>query len=100
MSERYGSGPTLESLGELIRVGRVTTEGLWRAPDDSAERGRVGGLLAEIRSQATELGQSAMLPVCDTVSPLANAAPTPQAVEILLGGFHQLEIIWRKAHQS
>jgi len=57
----------------------------------------VGALLAQIRADAAVLGQMAMLPVCDGISPLANAAPTPQAIEILLGGIHQLEKLWHKA---
>jgi hypothetical protein len=36
-----------------------------------------------------------MLPVCDEVGPMANSAPTPQAVEILIGGFEKLARIWR-----
>jgi hypothetical protein len=99
MTVRDGNEPTIESLGVLIREGRVTTEGLWCVPDDSAGRAVVGTLLAEIRAQATALGQTAMLPVCDTVSPLANAAPTPHSIEILLGGFEQLESLWKKAQQ-
>jgi hypothetical protein len=97
MTVRDVNGPTIESLGVLIREGRVTTEGLWCVPDDSAGRALVGTLLDEIRAQAIALGQSAMLPVCDTVSPVVNAAPTPHSIEILLGGFDQLESIWRKA---
>ncbi len=100
MSERTERRPSLEDLGVLIREGRVATEGLWRAPDDSHGRHQVGTILAQIRADAAALGQAAMLPVCDSVSPLANAAPTPQAIEILLGGIHQLEKLWHKAHQQ
>ena len=87
--------PSLVSLGSLIQQGRVATEGLWAHPDDSAGRRHVGELIAQVRSEATVLGQVAMLPVCDEVGPMANSAPTPQAVEILIGGFETLARLWR-----
>ena len=90
-----GSAPSLVSLGSLIQQGRAATEGLWRHPDDSAGRRQVGELIAQVRLEASTLGQSAMLPVCDEVGPMANSAPTPQAVEILIGGFEQLARLWR-----
>ena len=73
----------------------VATERLWAHPDDSAGRRHVGELIAQVRIEATALGQAAMLPVCDEVGPMANSAPTPQAVEILIGGFETLARLWR-----
>ena len=87
--------PSLVSLGSLIQQGRVATERLWAHPDDSAGRRHVGELIAQVRIEATALGQAAMLPVCDEVGPMANSAPTPQAVEILIGGFETLARLWR-----
>ena len=87
--------PSLVSLGSLIQQGRVATERLWAHPDDSAGRRHVGELIAQVRIEATALGQVAMLPVCDEVGPMANSAPTPQAVEILIGGFETLARLWR-----
>ena len=88
-------GPTFVSLGSLIQQGRTATEGLWAHPDDSAGRRHVGELIARVRVEAIALHQDAMLPVCDEVGPVANSAPTPQAVEILIGGFEALARIWR-----
>jgi hypothetical protein len=94
------SGPSLVSLGSLIQQGRVATEGLWQHPDDTAGRHHVGELIARVRGEATALGQTAMLPVCDEVGPMANSAPTPQAVEILIGGFETLARLWRASQVS
>lgn len=87
--------PSLVSLGSLIEQGRAATERLWRDPDDSAGRRQVGELIARVHAEATALGQLEMLSVCDEVGPMANSAPTPQAVEILIGGFEQLARLWR-----
>ena len=92
--------PSLVSLGSLIQQGRVATERLWAHPDDSAGRRHVEELIAQVRIEATALGQSAMLPVCDEVGPVANSAPTPQAVEILIGGFEKLARLWRASQLS
>lgn len=32
--------------------------------------------------------------ICDALGPAANAAPTPQSVEILQDGFERLHTLW------
>jgi len=89
--------PTMVSLGSLIHAGRLATEALWAHPDDSVGRGQVEELVARVRMEANYLGLSEMLVVCDEIGPIANAAPTPQAVEILINGFERLARHWRAA---
>jgi len=94
MTERR-QAPTMVSLGSLIQAGRQATEALWAHPDDSLGRHQVEELIARVRMEANFLGLSEMLPICDEVGAYANAAPTPQAVEILIGGFERFARIWR-----
>lgn len=89
-----GPEPWADPLGQLIQEGREAAEYLWRAPEDVATRQKVGGLLAQIHAEATAQGKHEMPAICETLSPAANWAPTPYAVELLQDGFERLHTLW------
>ena len=89
-----GPGPLMDPLGQLIQQGREAAEYLWQAPEDVATRHKVGGLLAQIHAEATAQGKREMPAICETISPAANWAPTPHAVELLQDGFERLHQLW------
>lgn len=85
----------MEGLGQLIEDGRAATEELWRAPDDPEVRARARRVVAELMARVHASGTPEMQAVCDHFSPTANAAPTPQAIEIMQAGLDQLRQLWR-----
>lgn len=87
-------GPLMDPLGQLIQQGRDAAEFLWQVPEDTATRTQVGGLLAQIGAEAAAQGKREMPALCEAMRPAANAAPTPQSVEILQEGFERLHRLW------
>ena len=85
----------MEALGELIRQGREVTDRLWEAPDDVQIRTQARELFATLQDNVRTFGTPAMVELCGLFCPSANAAPTPQAIEIMQDGLQQLHDLWQ-----
>lgn len=84
----------MEALGELIQQGREVTDRLWEAPDDPQIRMRARELFATLQETVHTFGTPPMAELCELFCPSANAAPTPQAIEIMQDGLQQLYELW------
>jgi len=84
----------MEALGELIRQGREVTDRLWEAPEDREIRAQAKALFAALQQTVHRSGTPAMAELCELFCPSANAAPTPQAIEIMQDGLQQLHALW------
>ena len=81
-------------LDELIRQGREVTDRLWEAPEDREIRAQARELFATLQQTVHTAGDPAMIELCELFCPSANAAPTPQAIEIMQDGLQQLHQLW------
>ena len=84
----------MEALGELIRQGREVTDRLWEAPEDREIRARAAEFFATLQHTVHTSGTPAMAELCAHFCPSSNAAPTPQAIEIMQDGLQQLHDLW------
>ena len=84
----------MDALGELIQQGREVTDRLWEAPEDREIRARAAALFATLQRTVHTSGTPAMAELCELFCPSANAAPTPQAIEIMQDGLQQLHELW------
>lgn len=87
----------MDRLGELCTEGRDAAVYLWQVPDDESVRGKIAGLLVEIKGEAVKQGRREMLRVVEEMEPAARATPSPQQVELLQDGFDRLTRLWQAA---
>jgi hypothetical protein len=90
----------MEALGELIARGRTLTDRLWEAPEDQEIRAQAKDLFATLQQTVVAAGTPAMAELCELFCPSANAAPTPQAIEIMQEGLEQLRVLWVASRTS
>ena len=87
----------MDALGKLCVDGKASAEYLWQVPDDAAVRGKIAGILEQIRALAAEQGRQEMGRIVEDLATAAKASPSPQQVDLLVDGFDRLTKLWQAA---
>jgi len=89
--------PLLDALGQMCADGKETAEYLWQVPKDAAARQKILDLLTQIGTESAKQGRKEMPRLAEELKIAAQASPSPQQVELLVGGFDRLTKLWQAA---
>jgi hypothetical protein len=89
--------PLMDRLGELCAAGRDSATYLWQVPNDEGVRGKIAGILAEIKVEAAKSGRQEMGRLAVELETAIMASPSPQQVELLQDGFERMNRLWAAA---
>jgi hypothetical protein len=89
--------PLLDRLGELCVTGRESATYLWQVPNDEGVRGKIAGILAEIKVEAAKGGRQEMGRLAAELENALAVSPSPQQVELLQDGFERMNRLWAAA---
>ena len=87
----------LDRLGKLCTDGKQAAEYLWQVPKDDAAREKILGILEQISVESAKQGRHEMPRLCEELKTAAKASPSPQQVDVLVGGFDRLIKLWQAA---
>jgi hypothetical protein len=89
--------PLMDRLGELCLRGRENATYLWQVPHDETVRGKIAGILAEIKVEAAKGGRREMGRLAEELETALAASASPQQVELLQDGFERMNRLWAAA---
>jgi hypothetical protein len=89
--------PLMDALGQMCADGKQTAEYLWQVPKDAAARQKIMDLLTQIGVESAKQGRKEMPRIVEELKIAAQATPSPQQVDVLVGGFDRLTKLWQAA---
>jgi hypothetical protein len=89
--------PLMDSLGQLCVDGKQAAEYLWQVPKDAEVRQKILDILTQIGTESAKQGRREMPKLVEELKVAAQATPSPQQVELLVGGFDRLMKLWQAA---
>ena len=89
--------PLADALGKLCTEGKATAQYLWQVPDDPDARAKIVTILDQIAVEAQKQNRKEMGRAVAELLTAAKASPSPQQVDLLVGGFDRLIKLWQAA---
>jgi hypothetical protein len=94
---RSSRPPLPDALGKLCVEGKSTAQYLWQVPDDPDARAKIVTILNQIAVEAQKQNRKEMGRAVAELLTAAKASPSPQQVDLLVGGFDRLTKLWQAA---
>ena len=94
---RSSRPPLPDALGKLCTEGKATAQYLWQVPDDADARAKIVTILNQIAVEAQKQNRKEMGRDVTELLTAAKASPSPQQVDLLVGGFDRLIKLWQAA---
>jgi len=94
---RSSRPPLPDALGKLCTEGKSTAQYLWQVPDDADARAKIVTILNQIAVEAQKQNRKEMGRDVSELLTAAKASPSPQQVDLLVGGFDRLIKLWQAA---
>jgi len=89
--------PLPDALGKLCTEGKATAQYLWQVLDDADARAKIVAILNQIAIEAQKQNRKEMGRDVIELLTAAKASPSPQQVDLLVGGFDRLIKLWQAA---
>ena len=94
---RRARPPLMDGLGKLCTEGKELADYLWQVPDDPDARAKIVTILDQIAVEAQKQNRKEMGRAVAELLTAAKASPSPQQVDLLVGGFDRLIKLWQAA---